>query len=824
MQPSEFTMPEIRRLDNGWHLTVSGSGDYATPSDIPDKLRRIPAMVPGTVAGALEASGKFDREKPIALSDRDFWYLLDLEGEAPGPVKLCFAGLATIAEVFLNGEKILDSRSQFVTHEVSAELTGNDKLAICFRALNPHLATSGPRQRWKPQMITPPGLRLFRTTLLGHMPGWCPNIDAIGPFRPITIVREQAIEIDDIQIDAGFDPHGNGLLGVSFRFTGRASDLSISCAGETTPVMISSDGRLKASLTIANIRAWWPHTHGNPQLYDVILVIDGVERLLARTGFRVITLDQGIDGKGFSIEINGIPVFCRGAVWTNADIVRMPCSRKDYLPHLTAARDAGMNMIRIGGTMTYESPEFFALCDELGLMVWQDFMFANFDYPASDTEFVALVEKEAVDFLQSCRHSPSLTVLCGGSEIYQQAAMLGLPHKFWTGPLTAEILPTIATALRPDVIYVPNSPFGGAMPFSPDEGVTHYYGVGAYCRPLDDARRANVRFAAECLAFAHIPEQSTLDRHLTAPVVHDPRWKARVPRDRNASWDFEDIRDHYLREIYDFDPSRLRREDPESYLAYSRAVTVEVTEATYAEWRRPGSTCSGALVWTLQDLLPGPGWGIIDSTGLPKPVWHGMRRAFRAVEIILTDEGTNGVYVHVLNETPSTLQLRLDIAALKDGATKVVGGACDIELGPRNFQSFAATDLFGAFFDTAYAFRFGPPAHDVTVARLTDRGSGAEISTAFHFPRGRSLALHAANLKAALEKGGDGAWHLTMATDRLAQSVHLSFEGFSASDNWFHLMPGADKIVRLTPIAPDFAEQKPSGEIRALGGTQTLHL
>lgn len=808
-----------RPLGSGWRMVVSEAGQFASPADIPATQMRIDAPVPGTVAQALEAAGRFDRTAPAPLDMRDFWYLLDLGGEAPGPARLVFEGLATIAEVFLNGEKILDSRSQFVSHDVAVTLTGADVLAIAFRAMAPHLKAPGPRARWRPQMITPPGMRMVRATLLGHMPGWCPDIHAIGPWRPVNLLREGGVEVDDLRVNASLSPEGDGLLDLSFRFSGRAGDLRILCGETMAPVTIAPEGRLHASLSIESIDAWWPHSHGRPALHPLSLVVDGRQLPLGRVGFRTIALDRGPDGRGFGIAVNGVPVFCRGAVWTTADIVSLPGGRSAYEPWLRLAREAGMNMIRIGGTMAYETRDFFELCDELGIMVWQDFMFANFDYPAADPDFADLVRREAEDLLGVLQGSPSLTVLCGGSEIYQQAAMMGLPPRAWTGPVTEDILPSVYEALRPDVIYLPNTPFGGAMPFAPNEGVTHYYGVGAYCRPLDDARRAEVRFSAESLAFAQVPEQATLDAHLAVPPVHHPDWKARVPRDRGASWDFEDIRDHYLQDLYGLDPARLRREDPMRYLDFSRAVTAEVTEAAYAEWRRPGSPCRGALVWTLQDLLPGPGWGVIDATGLPKPVWHAMRRAFRPVQLVLSDEGTNGLAVHAINETAEALPLTLEIAALRDGAQPVVSGRADLLITPRGHVSKAATDLIGAFFDTTYAFRFGPPAHDVTVARLWS--GDREVASAFHFPRGRTAAMHAATVIAKAGQDAEGDF-LVLSTDRLAQSVNLAVPGYLPGDNWFHLAPGAQKIVRLLPVPG--TPERPGGEIRHLGSTHVIHI
>ncbi len=794
--------PTIRRLDDGWVMELTAPGAFASPSDITAVEDFIPAFVPGTVAQALEAAGRFDRANPKPLDERDAWYVLRLD-EEPGDAVLRFEGLATVAEVWLNGDRVLLSQSMYLSHDVTVHLQGGDRLAICFRALGPLLGKKGPRARWRPQMITPPGVRLFRTTTLGRMPGWCPEVHAVGPWRPISVIRQAKDQPGEARISARLDGQGCGHLAVRIE---NAEGATVSCAGASAKVVNGS-----AVLVLPDVEPWWPRTHGKPVLHDVTLEWGGETVLIGRSGFRHIEVDRDTDGQGFGLKVNGVPVFCRGAVWTTADIVSLPAGRDDYRPWLEKAALANMNMIRIGGTMAYESAEFFRLCDELGLMVWQELMLANFDYPVSDETWLADLRQEVAQLLDRTSASPSLAVVCGGSEVYQQAAMLGLPESVYKSELTETILPELVREHRPDCVWVANSPSGGAMPFSPNAGVTHYYGVGAYMRPLEDARRANVRFAAESLAFAHVPEQRTLDKHLPVAPVHDPRWKARVPRDRGASWDFEDVRDFYLKLLYEVEPERLRRENPGLYLDLSRAVTGEVIEATFAEWRRAGSSCRGSLTWTFHDLLPGPGWGLIDATGTPKPVWHALRRAFRPLQVMLTDEGTNGVDLHVVNDFGATAEVTVELVCLRDGAVPVVSGRRDLSLEPHSVSQIAATDLFGAFFDTAYAFRFGPPSHDVTVARLIDRGSAEEIASAYHFPLGRSAARRDVTFTLELVESDQG-FALDVSTDRFAQNVQIDVAGFEVSDNWFHLAPGKAQRILLS------GDGKPSGEVRLAGG------
>ncbi len=171
-------------------------------------------------------------------------------------------------------------------------------------------------------------------------------------------------------------------------------------------------------------------------------------------------------------------------------------------------QSAGLNMVRLSGTMVYETRSFHRLCDRLGIMVWQDVMMANFDYP-SDVAFAEVIRSEITTVVSRLSASPSLVVISGGSEVGQQAAMMGLPREMRDVPLAETVIPEVLAGFS-DVAYVPGSPSGGALPFVAEAGPSHYYGVGAYLRPLDDARRANVRFASECLAFANLPRRSSL--------------------------------------------------------------------------------------------------------------------------------------------------------------------------------------------------------------------------------------------------------------------------------------------------------------------------
>ena len=779
-------------LDRGWEMAETAPGAANRASGVEAPWR--PASVPGTVAGALGMT--FDDTRD--LDAHDYWYRKRIEAGETGDV-LRFEGLATLADVWIDDEPTLQSESMFIEHSVDVRhrLRRGSEIAIRFASLAKALSEKRHRPRWRATIVAQQQLRWFRTSLLGRIPAWTPPIAPVGPYRAITV--EKASPIVSANVRTRLDG-STGVVEASFVLGEHVRGVDI-VVGEAQSALRVEGHVARGSVVIQHAPRWWPHTHGTPTLMPVSAMVHdtvGTQRVeLGATGFRTVDVDRS-DG-AFTLYVNGVRVFCRGACWMPLDVLTLGATRDVLRAALERVRDAGMNMLRVSGTMLYESRDFHELCDELGILVWQDFMFANMDYPSTDERFSALVRTEANQLLDRLQLSPSLAVCCGGSEVEQQAAMMGLPESEWSNSLFRDVLPSIVKATRPDLVYVPSSPTGGPLPFHVDEGVAHYYGVGAYMRCLDDARRARVRFTSECLAFANLPRDETIEALLhegQLPTQH-PRWKSRVARDRGTSWDFDDVRDHYLQELFDVDPAALRHADLARYLELGRVATGEVMGATMGEWRRARSTCAGAIVWFLRDLWEGAGWGVIDSRGYPKAPYYYLRRALSPLALLVTDEGLNGVSVHAVNDRGDAIAAIVSVMLYR-GESAIARGEKAITLEAHGVMELKVDALIGRFTDVAYAYRFGSPSHDVTVATLTDT-RGAVLARAFHFPRGlRNERASDVGVEASAQRISDRAWRVAVRTRNVAKAVAFDARGFIAEDDFFHVAPGATHEVVLT--------------------------
>lgn len=812
------------QLTRGWELAGTEPGALSDPP-FPAELDWIPAEVPGTVAAALGTAGR-----PVErVDERDWWFRTRFTAEPVGEgeqLVLRVGGVATVAEAYLDGESLLRSDSMFAAHEVdvSDRCAGPEpghELLICARALAPLLAQRRrPRARWRTRLVSSGNLRFFRTMLLGHAPGFAPGPAVVGSWRPVSLERRRLACVEELVLRAR-RRGGEGVVAVRGRLRAldparpvRAASLVLAGAGEEhqAALELSETGELSGELRVAEPRLWWPHTHGEPALYDATLNLEIAGESLAlpagRVGFRTLQGAEELEQRGLDLRINGVRVFARGAVWTPLSLERPHASPEALRAVLVTVRDAGMNMLRVPGIACYESEAFYDLCDELGILVWQDFMFANLDYPESDPEFMAVVQDEVRGVMAGLGQRPSLSVLCGGSEVAQQVAMLGLDPALASGPLYGELLPQLVAQAGVEAPYVPSAPWGGELPFRPDRGIANYYGVGAYRRELEDVRRAEVKFAAECLAFANVPDEAALAA-IDAPgglVVHHPAWKAGVPRDAGAGWDFEDVRDHYLRRLFDVDPVQLRWSDPDRYLELSRAVTGEVMAEVFGEWRRSQSGCGGGLVLWLKDLRPGAGWGILDHRGEPKVALHHLSRALAPVAVWSTDEGLGGIVAHVANDRATPLRATLRVALYRDMEQRVEEGSQAVELEPHGACSLNLETVLGRFLDIGWAYRFGPPGQDLVVFSLERGGEHPEqpelLSQGFRLPAGRPLRQESAaelGLEARLEPPGrqEGSAVLELSCRRFVYGLRISVAEFRPAEDAISLEPGHTRRILL---------------------------
>ena len=829
-------------LAAGWEICSTPPGALSGPKEVSQApLQWLPAHAPSTAAACLRAAGLWSLDTaPQRFDAQDWWYRLRFTAEPPAPdtaLVLGFDGLATVADVWLNGAPLLTSDNMFLAHEcrIDRPLAGTNELLIRFRALDVLLEAKRPRPKWRAPMVENQQLRWFRTTLLGRTPGWSPPAAAVGPWRAVWLERRTRLELTRLDLRTGVEgaqgwvevgtsltPLGGQAINSVALVVTRGTERRHSIALRNTPGSDSYSGRLE----IPDVALWWPHTHGEPALYEVRLAVavegsaEAIDISLGKTGFRTLSLDT--EGGDFSLHVNGVPVFCRGACWTPPDPVTLDTSSgaaaESLRETLERFRDAGLNMLRVGGPMVYESAAFLDLCDAHGILLWQDFMFANMNYPENDAAFNASVTTEARQQLARLAGRPCLAVLCGNSEGEQQAAMWGAPREAWSPTLFRETLAQLAREYRPDVTYWPSSAHGGSFPHEGNSGTTSYYGVGAYLRPLEDARRAEVRFASECLAFANIPEDRTVAKMPGGASIrcHHPAWKARTPRDLGAGWDFDDVRDHYLTRLFGVNPLELRYADHDRYVALSRVVSGEVMANTLAEWRRKRSTCRGALIWFWRDLWCGAGWGVVDAQGLAKAAYHYLSRACQPIALAISDEGNNGLYLHVTNEPGTALTANLEVKLYRHGEINVGTATRPLTLAARETLEIPAATLFESWLDLSYAHRFGPASQDLVVATLTGP-QGEVLANAFHLVGGLNVARELdIGLSAVATRRADGAFDLKVATRRFAQSVWVEIDGgFEASDAYFHLAPASERTLVLRRTAGE-AEKPLRGRVHAL--------
>lgn len=767
-----------------WQLVRSDPGQYSHPDELAGRWpEAFATAVPATVdhvAGLEDVDGF------------DWWYRCRFEVDEATSIH--FGGLTFPAEIFLDGHHAADCASMFLPVRVDCD-AGSHELCVRFGSLTEWLTTRRPRGRWRSSLVGAPGLRWARTTLIGRAPVYG-NIPAlVGFWRSMTAIPSRLHTTVSIVTDAATG--GVSIAGQTGATEGTPVDVELrGPSGDVVATMAAraAGGRFAIAGRVTDPQSWWPRGYGPQPLYAATVRVDG-QRVHHRTfGFRTLTASTE---PGFGIHVNGVKIFCRGATWSPPDAQSLQVDRAVMRAHVAAFADAGANMLRIVGGLVYEQSDFWECCAELGVMVWQDAMQATFDPP---DEVSQLITREMEQVLDEVSGNPALVVVSGGSETLQRPEMLGLRAADTTMDVIESLLPE-AVSRHSDALYVRASPSQPAasndLAIRPDTGIAHWFGVGGYLRPIADVRSAGVSFAAECLAFSNPPTPEAVERHFgsAAAAGHHPTWKAGVPRDRGASWDFEDVRDFYAREVFGEDLLAVRRIDPERYLQLGRLAIAQAMRECYDFWRRIDSGCSGALVLAGKDMCPGAGWGLLDVDGAPKLALHVLARAWAPVTVLLGNDGLSGVRLDIYNDTPVPLTGLLTLAATNSLGAHQPEIERTVTVPAHSALTYTDAELTGVFRDLAHAFRFGRPNADAIEA-VVQFDDAVETVRDVLVVTPRTGQVRSGLRAVATEC--DGHWDLCIHSETTLRYVTLDIPGWAASDDAFHLAAGRPYTVRLT--------------------------
>ena len=724
--------------------------------------------VPCTVAGVLRDCGEWEIGDPGDFESEHWTFRCRFPGGAEDLLE-CH-GLTPNAQVVLNGVPLAIADSMFRPLQLPVTLEHDNVLEIHFPPLQ-HTPRK-PRARWRTRLLDQQW-RWVRTTAIGRMPSWGPLFGTVGPWRE---VRLRTRTLDNVQVQVSLD--GNDGI-VTWKARPRTAKRDVLMIG-TARAELRGD-EWSATMRIRDAERWWPHTHGGQPRYHIALESGLWSDDIA---FRAIKqLDP------FALFINDVDVFCRGTCWMPCDPVGLA---GDPRPALLRAKSAHFNMLRVSANTVYESDAFYSACDALGILVWQDFMFASLDYPFADAAFAHTATEEATAFLHRTATRACLATLCGNSEVEMQALLVGQPIE--TPPFYGETLARLCGESRPDVPYVSGTPGGSNPVVQPHTGWSHYYGVGVYERPLHDARTSQVRFATECLGFAQRPSRASQADWHALP------WSERITRTDGVG-DLVHTHAYYLRERYALDADTLSARDPVLCAALAEILPGEVMMATFAEWRTRRQ-CRGALIWKWRDLWPGCGLGLLDAANRDKAAMHYVRRVLAPTAALFSDEGLNGLELHLINEREPAVSADLTLEVFT-GGQRIDVHASRQSVAARGHEVLMLDALLGRFADLQRAWRFGQADGDLVVARWGATPAAFFFPGAWPIPQPRAIGLRAERTGTALR----------VAPRDFAHTVIV--DGDASSDNYFHLAPGELRVLDVS-----------AGPLRvtALGAVETVHL
>jgi beta-mannosidase len=756
--------------------------------------------VPGHVHLDLQRTGvipdPFERmhERGVQwVDERDWEYRCQFEVAAEDLAGarhvLRFEGLDTIATVVLNGEVVSETDDMFVPVEVDVTswlAEGTNELEVRFSSAE---RVGAERRRVALEDLDPAfahGLSSRSTVRKAQYAwgwDWGPRLRGCGIWQPVQLVRIPTVRITDWWWRSSFAADGSCTVTVGVTVDGAADLLRVALDGQVAEGPTSEP----AAITIAEPQRWWPNGLGEPHLYDLAVELvaadaEVADRRRARIGLREVELVQEPDevGASFAFHVNGVPMFAKGANWIPDDSFPARTTRERVFAQLELARDCHMNMLRVWGGGLYETTDFYDACDELGLLVWQDFPFACALYPEDD-RFVAAVVGEARSAIRRLRNHTSLALWCGNNE-NQWLVWMGA---YGSGIRTLgeriydEALPPVVAEEDPGRPYWPSSPYGSETdPSGEADGDCHYWNVWHGEGDWVHYEKCTARFVSE-FGFSAPPDIRTLREWLDPGdlAVDTPamRWHDKTSKANPTFYG------RYLGYIALHYPMPTTVDD---LVYYGQLNQADGMRFGIEHFRRLRPHTMGTLVWQLNDCWPVQSWAWIDHRLRPKAAWYAARRFYAPLLLSLSRAG-DAVRAHLVNDAMVAEDGTVRLRAVDHDGTVLWSVDQPASVGPGESQLVIEAPL--------------PDEVLAAGAHAVIHATFADVEGSLLLVEPKDLRLPVPHLTIDARPEGDGA-RLCLGSDTLALSVVLSLEGADArwSDNVLHLLPGEPREVTVT--------------------------
>ncbi|MEV6960675.1 glycoside hydrolase family 2 protein [Streptomyces sp. NPDC051207] len=683
-------MKDVTQLTDGWSLRHE------------DAL--LPARVPGCVHTDLLAAQVIEdpfiglAETEVAWVGRRAWtYVRPLAHDsAHERTDLVFDGLDTAASLTLGGRPLGTTRNMHRRYRF--DVTGLDgELEVRFASAYDEAAAVRAVTGERPNVYPEPS-QYIRKMACSFGWDWGPTLVTAGIWRPVRLEHWSTARIARVRPLVTVDGTTGRVevrLDVERTRQGQGRTLTVEArvAGARAEAVLTGDEAV-LRLDVPGVRLWWPRGYGEQPLYDLGITLSDDTGVLdtwqRRIGFRTVELDRAADehGTGFTLVVNGVRIFARGVNWIPDDAFPSRVTPERYRTRLTQAAEANIDLVRVWGGGIYEDDAFYDACDELGLMVWQDFLFACSAYP-EEQPLRGEVEAEARDNVVRLMPHPSLVLWNGNNE-----NLWGFRDWDWEPALAGDswgegyylgLLPRVVAELDPTRPYTAGSPWSGSWdhhPNDPAHGTHHSWEV--WNRQDYAEYRASVpRFVAE-FGWQAPPALATLRRALPgedlAPdspgMLHHQK-----AEDGNGKLN-RGVARHFPLPEGDFDRWHYLTQ-----LVQARAVAAGIEH-----WRSHWPVCAGTIVWQLNDCWPVTSWSAIDGDGRPKPLYHELKRVYadRLLTLQPTDEG---LVLAAVNQSAAPWHTTVTLRRLEADGTTLHEGTLDVAAAPRSVVRLAVPEV-----------------------------------------------------------------------------------------------------------------------------------